>query len=659
MFIFVVNVEGVKNRKHLKRNKLAMSDIIKLLPDSVANQIAAGEVIQRPASVVKELVENAIDAKATDVTIVIKDAGRTLIQVVDNGIGMSPTDARMAFERHSTSKITVANDLFALRTMGFRGEALASIAAIAQVEMISMRREDTVGTQIFISGSKVEQQQPVAAAPGTNLMVKNIFFNVPARRKFLKKDSVELNNILHEFERLALVNPDVDLTIINNEVTLYKLRHGSLKQRIGDLFGKSIERQLVPIETETSLVKITGFVGLPENARKRGALQYLFVNGRNMRHPYFHKAILNCYEQLIRPEEQPNYFVNFEVDPSTIDVNIHPTKNEIKFENEQAIWQILNAAVRESLGKFNAVPSIDFNREDDIPEIPAFVPDAGAMPDFSLQSDYNPFSENNMPRASAQSWQRKASQAMGDWEKLYQSFENSTEPVVNPDSDTLFSGGGAGSLDGGSGMVSSRINNIDNRNDADMSLGAAMPRTAIQVNDKYIVTSTTTGLLLIDKHRAHVRVLYETYVKSCEEQPLPSQKVMFPEAINLTPARVAILNDYKEDIANMGFDLEVMSMDTWVINGIPAGISDGDNIQLLTSLLDDLQSGTNETQRCVHQSIALHLAKAAAVNASGQLTDEEVEHLLSNLFSLPTPTYTPDGNRVMAEISLAEIKALF
>lgn len=637
-----------------------MSDIIKLLPDSVANQIAAGEVIQRPASVVKELVENAIDAKATEVTIVIKDAGRTLIQVVDNGIGMSPTDARMAFERHSTSKITVANDLFSLRTMGFRGEALASIAAIAQVELISMRREDTIGTQIFISGSKVESQQPAAAAPGTNIMVKNIFFNVPARRKFLKKDSVELNNILHEFERLALVNPDVNLTIIHNDVTLHQLRHGSLKQRIGNLFGKSIDRQLVPVETETSLVRISGFVGLPENARKRGALQYLFVNGRNMRHPYFHKAILNCYEQLIRPEEQPNYFVNFEVDPATIDVNIHPTKNEIKFENEQAIWQILNAAVRESLGKFNAVPSIDFNRDDDIPDIPAFAPDAGAMPDFSVKSDYNPFSENNTPRASAQSWQRKASQAMGDWERLYQSFENSKEAVVQPDSDSLFTGGGNRGVDGDFGMVSSRINNADSDADGvESMIGAAMPRTAIQLNDKYIITPTANGLLVIDKHRAHVRVLYETYVKSCDEQPIPSQKVMFPEAINLTPARVAILNECKGEIANMGFDIEAMSMETWVINGIPAGISDGDNIQLLTSLLDDLQSGTEVTQRGVRQSIALHLAKAAAVNASGQLTDDEVEHLLSNLFSLTTPTYTPDGNRVMAEISLAEIKSMF
>lgn len=638
-----------------------MSDIIKLLPDSVANQIAAGEVIQRPASVVKELVENAVDAGATDITIVLKDAGRTLIQVIDNGSGMSTTDARMAFERHSTSKITEANDLFALHTMGFRGEALASIAAIAQIELKTMRRDDTVGTQIFISGSKVESQQPAAAAPGTNIMVKNIFFNVPARRKFLKKDSVELNNILHEFERLALVNPDVDLTIMHNDITLHQLRHAPLKQRIGDLFGKSVERQLIPVETETSIVKLSGFVGLPENARKRGALQYLFVNGRNMRHPYFHKAILNCYEQLIRPEEQPNYFISFDVDPSTIDVNIHPTKNEIKFENEQAIWQILNAAVRETLGKFNAVPSIDFDRDDDVPDIPAFAPKADAMTGFSAPTDYNPFNETESAAGGYQSqpWRPNASHAIDDWEKLFQSFENTPEESPYPDSDSLFTGGDV--LPGDGGTVPSRINGSDVVVPANAvaSSDAAVQRPAIQLGDKYIVTPTSTGLLVIDKHRAHVRVLYETYANSGDAAPVPSQKVMFPEAVNLTQARVAIFNEYREDISAMGFELEPMSADTWVINGIPAGIADSDNVQLLTSLLDDLQMGTDVTQRSVRQSIALHLAKAAAVNANRILTDSEVEHLLSNLFRLATPAYTPDGNKVMTEISIGEIKSRF
>lgn len=654
-----------------------MSDIIKLLPDSVANQIAAGEVIQRPASVIKELVENAVDAKATEITIVLKDAGRTLVQVVDNGIGMSPTDARMAFERHATSKITAANDLFELHTMGFRGEALASIAAIAQIDIKTMRREDSIGTQILISGSKVESQQPAAAVPGTNIMVKNIFFNVPARRKFLKKDSVELNNILHEFERLALVNPGLDLTIIHNDMTLHQLRHATMKQRIGDLFGKSIERQLIPVDTETSIVKINGFVGLPENARKRGALQYLFVNGRNMRHPYFHKAILNCYEQLIRADEQPNYFINFVVDPSTIDVNIHPTKNEIKFENEQAIWQILNAAVRESLGKFNAVPSIDFDRDDELPDLPAFAPRAGSVPDFTDDTNYNPFldpgpgsaerdrggggvpSMGGSPGAfggsGASSWQHRQPRAVDDWEKLFESFEKSKESY--PDSDTLF----VESRVNTGGEVASRINSTENAAVAgeDTAIGVSAPRSAIQVGDRFIVTSTATGLLIIDKHRAHIRVLYEKYAGDGNDAPIPSQKVMFPEAINLTPARAAIFNEYRDEIVKMGFELEQMNAGTWVINGIPAGLDDSNNVQLLASLLDDLQTGTDVTQRSVRQSIALHLAKAAAVNSNRQLTDAEVEHLLSSLFSIPTPAYTPDGNKVMAEISLPQIKSRF
>ena len=377
-----------------------MSDIIRLLPDSVANQIAAGEVIQRPASVIKELVENSIDAGATSVTIILKDAGRTLIQVIDNGSGMSDTDARLAFERHATSKIRKADDLFSLSTMGFRGEALASIAAIAQVDLRTMLKGEAIGTRLVINGSKVESQEPEACAQGSNLMVKNLFFNVPARRKFLKKDSVELSNIMREFERLALVNIGVDFTLISNDVTLHSLRKASLKERITDLFGKSLNKQIIPVDTDTSIVRINGFIGLPENARKRNQLQYLMVNGRNMRHPYFHKAIMQCYERLIPADVQPNYFINLTVDPETIDVNIHPTKSEIKFENEQAIWQILTAAIRESLGRFNAAPAIDFDVED-APDIPVFSPDSAAAHEVELDEDYNPFAP--APRATRRS----------------------------------------------------------------------------------------------------------------------------------------------------------------------------------------------------------------------------------------------------------------
>lgn len=637
-----------------------MSDVIKLLPDSVANQIAAGEVIQRPASVIKELVENAVDAGAKGITIVLKDAGKTLIQVVDDGCGMSPTDARMAFERHSTSKITAANDLFALHTMGFRGEALASIAAIAQIDLKTMRRGDTVGTHLIISGSKVESQQPVGTAPGTNMMVKNLFFNVPARRKFLKKDSVELSNILHEFERLALVNPGLDLTIIHNDSTIHQLLASSLKQRIGDLFGKSLERQLIPVETATSLVKISGFVGLPENARRRGALQYLFVNGRNMRHPYFHKAILSCYEQLIRVDEQPNYFINFEVDPATIDVNIHPTKNEIKFENEQPIWQILNAAVRESLGKFNATPAIDFDVDPDSPEIPPFQPDVNALSGLENGTDFNPFETPSKQSKSGggASWQRSASKAMGDWEQLYSSFNAAVEQQPLPDSDPLFPA--ADYNDGEVIAVSSRINTGgDDQEKLDLGADTAIGNATMQLRDKYIITPSPQGLLIVDRHRAHVRVLYETFIKGVEDLALPSQKVMFPEAITLTAARTVILNEYREDIEHMGFELTPMTGDTWVINGVPAGVGDTNNVMLLAALLDDLQTGTDIARKSVRSTIALTLARAAAVNASHSLSDTEVEHLLSRLLSLATPTYTPDGLRVLVEVPMSRIESLF
>ncbi|MDE6459844.1 MAG: DNA mismatch repair endonuclease MutL, partial [Paramuribaculum sp.] len=406
-----------------------MSDIIRLLPDSVANQIAAGEVIQRPASVVKELVENAVDAGATSIDIIIKDAGRTLIQVVDNGCGMSDTDARMAFERHATSKIAAAADLFSLHTMGFRGEALASIAAVARVDLRTMRHDSSVGTRLIINGSAVESQTPEACAPGSNMMVKNLFFNVPARRKFLKKDSVELANITREFERLALVNPGVEFTLVHNDAVLHKLIKGSFKQRIVDLFGKMLDKQLIPVETSTTIVTIKGFISLPQFARRRNALQYLTVNGRNMRHPYFHKAVMTCYENLIPAELQPNYFLDFQVDPATIDVNIHPTKNEIKFEDEQAIWQILVAAVKESLGRFNAAEGIDFDCLD-APEIPVFSPNAEAEHQVELDPGYNPFAESGSQTYSApekrtyfSSKPTDALRAAGsDWNKLYEDF---------------------------------------------------------------------------------------------------------------------------------------------------------------------------------------------------------------------------------------------
>ncbi len=628
-----------------------MSDIIRLLPDSVANQIAAGEVIQRPASVIKELIENAIDAGATNIKIIIKDAGRTLIQVIDNGCGMSMTDARLAFERHATSKIKDASDLFSLHTMGFRGEALASIAAIAQIDLRTMRKEDSIGTRIIINGSKVESQQPEACAPGSNMMVKNLFFNVPARRKFLKKDSVELSNIVHEFERLALVNTNVEFSLIHNNTTLHQLLPSSLKQRIIALFGKSLDHQLIPIETATSLAKINGFIGLPENARRRGALQYFFVNGRNMRHPYFHKAVLQCYEQLIPSDQQPNYFINFTVDPDTIDVNIHPTKHEIKFENEQPIWQILSAAIKESLGKFNAVPSIDFDAED-VPDIPTFKPNVNAPHDIELDTSYNPFKSSNDASKSQQhipsrvnnsSWQREFSSSTNNWEKLYEQFENSNNDMNY-------------------NILSSSINNdnnIFNNSDYTDNISSLSNINAIQFKCRYIISPTRESLTVIDQHRAHIRILFDQYLKLATNGELTTQRLIFPDLLQLTATQTIILESINDKLIQLGFDIAYLGDNSWSINGVPSVLNNTNPIDTITRMIEVVESSGENIETDVINKIALSMARSAAIKPGQILSQEEIEKLLSDLFKLNTPNFTPDGKTIIASIPETDIFKLF
>ncbi len=481
-----------------------MSDIIHLLPDSIANQIAAGEVIQRPSSVVKELVENAIDAGADSIQLIIKDAGRTLIQVIDNGKGMSATDARMAFERHATSKIRKADDLFDLRTMGFRGEALPSIAAISHVEVKTRRAEDELGTLLQIAGSRVENQEPVACPIGSNFSVKNIFFNVPARRKFLKSNDTERRNILTELERIVLVNPSIEFTFIDNDVEVLKFPAGGLRQRIVNVVGKNFNQQLISIDIDTSLAKITGFIGKPESARKARAQQFFFVNNRYMRHAYFNKAVQSAFDPLILNGEYPNYFIYFQVDPSTIDVNIHPTKTEIKFENEQPIWQILTAAIKEALGKFNEVPTIDFDTEGAI-DIPIHDPSKNiSQPRVNVDPSYNPFKS-----PARTNYQRPKF----DLDQLYKGFESdkntadfSTE--VTPDVD-IFSQQQAGD--------SEKI----------------VPEMVVhyQYKNRYILTSVKSGLMLIDQHRAHIRILFDQFLSQIEHKRGISQRALFPEII--------------------------------------------------------------------------------------------------------------------------------
>lgn len=616
-----------------------MSDVIKLLPDSVANQIAAGEVIQRPASVIKELVENAVDAGATSVKIIIKDAGRTLIQVVDDGCGMTATDARLAFERHSTSKITQASDLFSLHTMGFRGEALASIAAIAQIDMRTMRRGDSLGTRIVINGSHVESQTPEACAPGTNMMVKNLFFNVPARRKFLKKDAVEFSNILHEFQRLALVNTNVEFSLVHNDVPQTQLLRGSLKQRISDLFGKTMERRLIPVETDTSIVRLSGFVGLPEHARKRGALQYMFVNGRNMRHPYFHKAVMQCYEQLIPADEQPDYFLSFTVDPETIDVNIHPTKNEIKFENEQPIWQILSAAIKESLGRFNAVPAINFD-VDDMPEIPAFQPDNSARHDIEIDRSYNPF---------------RATPATQDWEQLYDNFRRERDEAIGMQSRL-------NDIDSGSSaeIDLDAIPSATNTPDGSLDLGAQQSSAAtLQIKGRYIASPSKAGLLLVDQHRAHVKILYERYLDIYRQGTLTAQRVIFPEVLRLSPAKHAILESITDELTRVGFDLSYLGDTSWSINGVPSVIDNLNPTETIERMIENASDLATDIATEVHERIALSMARSAAVKPGQPLTQGEMDQILSDLTRLPDPALTPDGLTVMKIIGLDDIGRMF
>ncbi len=626
------------------------ADVIKLLPDSVANQIAAGEVIQRPASVIKELVENSIDAGADSVKIILKDAGRTLIQVVDNGRGMSDTDAALAFERHATSKISAASDLFALHTMGFRGEALASIAAIAQIDMRTMPRDENIGTRILIEGSRVIEQTPEATVPGTNLMVKNLFFNVPARRKFLKKDTVELNNIVREFERLALVNTRVEFTLIHNDVTLQQLRKGSLKNRITDLFGKQLDRQLIEITTDTSIVKISGFIGLPENARKRNPLQYFFVNGRNMRHPYFHKAVMTCYENLIGPELQPNYFINFEVDPASIDVNIHPTKHEIKFEDEQAIWQIIVAAIRESLGRYNAVPGIDFDT-DDTPDIPAFAPNANGEHSIELEAGYNPFDtptpEHDNSRHNTPSTYRQSAlnSMITDWERLYSNFtgERQHNNSVPGDTDDIPVVESALNINEVPGLIDTPSDNVSG---------------IMQLKKRYILSPAREGLMIVDRYRAGVRVLYDRYYEMACNHRFSTQRVLFPETIELSPAQNAVLASIATTIGSLGFDIAYLGDNTWSVNGMPAELNGINPTETLTAMIETVTETGDEIEDKVYESVTLSMARSAATRAGRDMTDAEAEHLLGELLRSSSPHYTPDGKPVTAIITDEQLSSL-
>ncbi|NDW18345.1 DNA mismatch repair endonuclease MutL [Dysgonomonas sp. 216] len=615
-----------------------MSDIIHLLPDSIANQIAAGEVIQRPASVVKELVENAIDAGADDIQIIIKDAGRTLIQVIDNGKGMSVTDARLAFERHATSKIKSAEDLFGLRTMGFRGEALPSIAAISHVELRTRQEDDEVGTLISILGSKVENQECVACPKGSNFSIKNIFFNVPARRKFLKSNETEKKNILTELERIALVNPEINFTFIENDIEVLKYPQTSLKQRILNVIGKGFNQQLIPIEIETTLAKIRGFVGKPESARKARAQQYFFVNGRYMRHPYFAKAVTSAYESLISVGENPNFFIYFEVAPSTIDVNIHPTKTEIKFENEQPLWQILAATVKSALGKSNEVPAIDFDTQDAI-DIPIHNPDLNiSHPQINIDPTFNPFKQSGSSGGGNSSYKRPQM----NWETLYEGFEKekgSNKEQFFPDNENE-----------GTSLFSP--NTQDEKLHESHSIH-------YQYKNKYIITSVKSGLMFIDQRRAHVRILFDRFLYQIQQKKGVSQRVLFPEIIELSASEASMVPYLIDDFDAVGFDLSNLGNNSYAINGIPSELNNVNATDLVRNMINKSIESGSDVKDEIQESLALSMAYAGAISCGCKLSDEEINEIVDTLFSAENHKYTPDGKMIINVFSDSDIDKLF
>jgi len=609
-----------------------MADIIQLLPDSVANQIAAGEVIQRPASVVKELVENAVDAGASDIKIIVKDAGKTTIQVMDDGCGMSTTDARLAFERHSTSKIKTANDLFSIQTMGFRGEALASIAAIAHLELKTKRQGDEIGTRIRIEGSRVVEQEPAQCSGGSNFIVKNLFYNVPARRKFLKKNSTELNHILREFKQIVLAQPQIGFSLAHNNALLFKLDPANFGKRIVDVFGEVIRESLTPLQSETRIVNIKGYIGHPDKAKKRGGEQFFFVNSRFMRNGYLHKAIMNAYEKIIPQGAVPAYFLDLEVPADTLDVNIHPTKTEVKFEDQQAIWQILHAAVKETLGKNHMTPTLDFDQRNNI-GIPHLRKDRPVKPPvIEVDPAYNPFEREKGNGRNAAPANKPAQDPNIDWDELYQDFEQ------QPEQSTIRLKSSAGTpAREGAGETKS---------------------TFFQFKEKYIMTPVKSGLMVLHQHRAHVRILFEYYLETNHNRSGIIQRQLYPERLELNNSDYNLLKEIQDHLKKVGIDLEMQESNVVMVNGIPAEAKMNSPKQVIESLLEaygeDRDFGND-----LNESLALSLAKATAINSGRALEQEEMRELVDKLFACEGPNYTPDGNKIVAFVKTEDLERLF
>ncbi|MCH5179235.1 MAG: DNA mismatch repair endonuclease MutL [Prevotellaceae bacterium] len=649
-----------------------MADIIRLLPDSVANQIAAGEVVQRPSSVVKELLENSIDAGATRIELWLTDAGKNCIQVIDNGKGMSETDARLSFERHATSKIKDAHDLFNLHTMGFRGEALASIAAVAQVELLTRTERDEVGVSITMEGARCIDQHPIMCPVGANFSVRNLFFNVPARRRFLKSNITEMNNVMQEFERVALINPDVAFKLYKDDSIALDLKAGNFKQRILALFGQSFDKHLLPLSIDTDIVKADGFVGTVQSAKLKGYKQFFFVNGRYMKHPYFNKAVQAAFDRLLPPEKQVSFFLRLTVDAHQIDVNIHPNKTEIKFEDDRAIWQLLLVAVRDALGKHNAVPTIDFDNTLDV-NIPTFgsANMQATEPRPFVNTHYNPFEtddiapalhKHNFPHTSRS---LDTKQPFALWQDLYgsphlPSLAEHKETITPPDCEDCL--------------------NIDTaetnptRDDA-INDFISQERTLLQYSSRFIITPVKSGLMVIDSVRAHLRILYDKFMASLLSGESVSQSLLFPEFVQLGAAQSYIMNNLLPQLNTAGFDISPAGTATYAVSAVPAIAAGTDCTALLTKIVEDYDalsaealnlereyadSQTLPTLRPLFHALALTLARSNSMRAEGrQFEQREMATLVDDLFACQIPNFTPDGKAVISIIPAADIAKRF
>lgn len=607
-----------------------MADIIQLLPDSVANQIAAGEVIQRPASAVKELLENAIDAGSDTISLVIKDAGKALIQVNDNGSGMSETDARLSFERHATSKIKHAADLFNINTKGFRGEALASIAAIAQVELKTKKEGEDLGTTILMEGSEVKEQEPCSTSKGTSFSIKNLFYNVPARRNFLKSNPVEIKHIIDEFQRVALVHADINFSMYNNGNEVFNLKKGSFRQRIVGMFGEKYNQKLVPVAEDTDLVTIDGFVSKPEFAKKTRGEQYFFVNDRFIKSAYLNHAVQNAFDQLLSKDQFPSYFLKLTIDPAKIDINIHPTKTEIKFEDERAIYAIIRTAIKQALGKHNIAPTLDFEQENSF-NVPLMKnTDSIKAPSIKVNPGYNPFETKTVsppPKPKTD-----------NWDSLYSSFEKDSNDIIThqekKQDQQVFS------------------SNWDNDEEEEA-------KTLLQLHNKYIFTQLKSGYLIIDQQRAHERILFEQFLKSLEEGKGVTQQLLFPETVDFVSGDAELLNELKAEVEHLGFKMDKVGRTSFVVNGVPAELKDQNVKKVFESLLEQFKMNESELKLKKHENLAISMARSSAIKSGKKLSNEEMKVLVDELFACEMPYSLPNGKPTTITLNLDDLNQQF